>query len=77
MSSFKKITLKVDAEVLDIYIEHANMYKFYMSKTNESETYRKKAKEHFDKMMQLQLFQGLEVLLTLERLTGKSIPVEL
>lgn len=75
MSSCKKITLKVDEEVLDRYIEHVNMYNFYMSKTDESEIYRKKAMEHFNKLTQLQLCQGWDVLVALERLTGKSIPV--
>ena len=73
----KAISVKVNTEIIDEYIEHVKMYNYWYAKIPESETYRKKAWEHQKKMNQILWNLGLDVLLTLERLTGKSIPVQL
>lgn len=73
----KAISVKVNYEIIDEYIEHVKYYNYWYAKRHESETYLKKAMEH-QKIMNQRLWNlGLEVLRTLERLTGKSIPVQL
>ena len=72
----KAISVKVNYEIIDEYIEHVKMYDYWYAKRHESETYRKKAWEHQKKMNQILTNLGFNVLLTLERLTGKSIPKE-
>ncbi len=72
----KAISVKVNTEIIDEYIEHVKMYNYWYAKIPESETYRKKAWEHQKKMNQILWNLGFNVLLTLERLTGKSIPKE-
>ena len=71
------ITVNVNQEILDEYIEHVKSFNYYFAKRHESETYRNKAMEHHEKMRQIQSNLGWKVLVALERLTGKSIPVEL
>lgn len=71
------ITVNVNQEILDEYIEHVKSFNYYFAKRQESETYRNKAMEHHEKMQQIQSNLGWNVLVALERLTGKSIPVEL
>lgn len=73
----KAISVKVNTEIIDEYIEHVKMYNYWYAKIPESETYRKKAWEHQKKMNQILTNLGFDVLLRLERLTGKSIPVQL
>ena len=74
MSNSVTISVKVDKEILDEYIEHVKMYNYWYAKRHESEKYLKKAMEHQKMMNQILWNIGLDVLLTLERLTGKSIP---
>ena len=71
------ITVNVNQEILDEYIEHVKSFNYYFAKRHESETYRNKAMEHHKKMQQIRSNLGWNVLLALERLTRKSIPVEL
>ena len=73
----KAISVKVNTEIIDEYIEHAKMYNYWYAKRHESEKYLKKAIEHQEMMNQIHWNLGNSVLLTLERLTGKSIPVQL
>lgn len=77
MSFQKTITVNVYQEILDEYIEHVKMFNIFMAKRHESDTYRNKVMEHHGKMQQIRSKLGWDVLLALERLTGKSIPVEL
>ena len=77
MSYPVNISVKVDKEILDEYIEHVKMYNYWYAKRHESEKYLKKAMEHQKMMNQIHWNLGNSVLLTLERLTGKSIPVQL
>lgn len=72
-----KITLNVNDEIVDEYIEHVKYFNFFFDKRNEGETYRKKAMEHRKKMNQIREYLGWNVLIALEKFTGKSIPVEL
>ena len=71
------ITVNVNQEILDEYIEHIKMFNILFAKRYESDTYRNKAMEHHEKMQQIQSNLGWNVLVALERFTGKSIPVEL
>lgn len=71
------ITVNVNQEILDEYIEHVKSFNYYFAKRHESETNRNKALEHHEKMQTIQANLGWNVLVALERLTGKSIPVEL
>lgn len=71
------ITVKVNQEILDEYIEHVKSFNYYFAKRHESETYRNKAMEHHEKMQQIKSGLGWNFLVALERLMGKSIPVEL
>lgn len=73
----KDISVKVNYENIDEYIEHVKMYNYWYTKIPESETYRKKAWEHQKKMNQILTNLGFNVLRALERSTGKSIPVQL
>lgn len=73
----KAISVKVNYEIIDEYIEHVKMYNYWYAKIPESETYRKKAWEHQKKMNQILTNLGFDVLRALERSTGKSIPVQL
>ena len=41
-----KITLNVNNEIIDEYIEHVKYFNFFFDKRNESENYRKNAMEH-------------------------------
>lgn len=70
------ITVNVNQEILDEYIEHVNSFNSYYAKRYKSEDYRNKAMEHHEKMQQIKSNLGWNVLVALERLTGKSIPVE-
>ena len=72
-----KITLNVNNEIIDEYIEHVKYFNFFFDKRHESEIYRKKAMEQQKKMNQIRENLGLNVLMALEKFTGKSIPVEL
>ena len=72
-----KITLNVNNEIIDEYIEHVKYSNFFFSKRNESENYRKKAMEHQKKMNQIRENLGWNVLMAIEKFTGKSIPFEL
>ena len=72
-----KITLNVNDEIVDEYIEHVKYFNFFFDKRHESETYLKKAMEHQKKMNQIRECLGWNVLIALEKFTGKSIPVEL
>ena len=72
-----KITLNVNNEIFDEYIEHVKYFNFFFDKRNESETYRKKAMEHQKKMNQIRENLGLNLLMALEKFTEKYIPVEL
>lgn len=49
----KAISVKVNYENIDEYIEHVKMYNYWYAKIPESETYRKKAWEHQKKMNQI------------------------
>ena len=69
--------MNVNQEILDEYIEHINSFNYFFANRHKSETYRNKAMEHHEKMRQIQSNLGWKVLVALERLTGKSIPVEL
>ena len=71
----KAISVKVNTEIIDEYIEHVKMYNYYYAKRHESEKYLNKAMEQHQKMNQILWNLGLGVLFTLERLTGKSIPI--
>ena len=71
------ITVKVNPEILDEYIEHVKSFNSYYAKRYKSEDYRNKAMEHYEKMQQIKSNLGWNVLVALERFTGKSIPVEL
>ena len=71
------ITVNVDPEILDEYIEHVKSFNYYFAKRYESETYRNKALDHHEKMQQIKSNLGWNVLVGLERFIGKSIPVEL
>lgn len=73
----KAISVKVNYEIIDEYILQVKYYNFYYAKIPESETYRKKAMEHQEKMNQILTNLGFNVLWALERSTGKSIPVQL
>ena len=73
----KEITVNVNQEILDKYIEHINSFNYYFAKRHKSDTYRNKAMEHYEKMQKIQSNLGWKVLVALERLTGKYIPVEL
>ena len=72
-----KITLNVNNEIIDEYIEHVKYFNFFFAKRHDSETYRKNAMEHQKKMNQIRECLGWNVLMALEKFTGKSIPVEL
>ena len=72
-----KITLNVNNGIIDEYIEHVKYFNFFFAKRNESDTYRKKAMEHQKKMNQIRENLGLNVLMALEKFTGKYIPAEL
>lgn len=72
-----KITLKVNNEIIDEYIEHVKYFNFFFAKRHESEIYRNKAMEQQKKMQQIRENLGWNVLMALEKFTGKSIPVEL
>lgn len=71
------ITVNVNPEILDEYIEHVKSFNSYFAMRHKSETYRNKAMEHYEKMQQIKSNLGWNVLVALERFTGKSIPVEL
>lgn len=71
----KAISVKVNTEIIDEYIEHVKDYNYYYAKRHESEKYLNKAMEQHQKMNQILWNLGLDVLFTLERLTGKSIPI--
>ena len=71
------ITVKVNPEILDEYIEHVKSFNSYFAKRHKSDTYLNKAMEHYEKMQQMKYNLGWNVLVGLERFTGKSIPVEL
>ena len=71
------ITVKVNPKILDEYIEHVKSFNSYFAMRHKSETYRNKAMEHYEKMQQIKSNLGWNVLVGLERFTGKSIPVEL
>lgn len=71
------ITVNVNQEFLDEYIEHVKSFNYYFAKRHESETFRNKAMKHHKRMQQIQSNLGWNVLVALEKLTGKSIPVEL
>ena len=73
----KAISVKVNYEIIDEYILQVKYYNFYYAKIPESESYRKKAMEHQEKMNQILINLGFDVLRALERSTGKSIPVQL
>ena len=73
----KAISVKVNYENIDEYIEHVKMYNYWYAKIPENETYRKKAWEHQKKMNQILINLGFNVLRALERSTGKSIPIQL
>ena len=73
----KAISVKVNYEIIDEYILQVKYYNFYYAKIPESETYRKKAMKHQEKMNQILINLGFNVLQALERSTGKSIPVQL
>lgn len=72
-----KITVNINQEILDEYIEHVKYFNFFFAKRHESEIYRNKAMEHQKKMNQIRENLGFCVLAALGRFTGKSIPVEL
>lgn len=72
-----KITLNVNNEIIDEYIEHVNYFNFFFAKRHKSEIYRKKAMEHQKKMNQIRENLGWNVLMAIEKFTGKSIPFEL
>ena len=72
-----KITLNVNNEIIDEYIEHVKYFNFFFDKRHESETYLKNAMEHQKKMNQIRECLGWNVLMALEKFTGKSIPVEI
>ena len=72
-----KITLNVNNEIIDEYNEHVKYFNFFFDKRHESETYLKNAMEHKKKMNQIRECLGWNVLMALEKFTGKSIPVEL
>lgn len=71
------ITVNVNQEILDEYIEHVKSFNYYFAKRHESETYRNKAMKHHENMQQIKSNLGWNVLVALERFTEKSIPVEL
>lgn len=71
------ITVNVNQEILDEYIEHVKSFNYYFAKRHESEAYRNKAMEHHEKMQKIKSNLGWNFLVELERFTGKSIPVEL
>ena len=71
------ITVYVDPEIIDEYIEHVKSFNYYYAKRHESLTYRNKALDHHKKIQQIQSNLGWNVLVGLARSTGKSIPVEL
>lgn len=71
------ITVNVNPEILDEYIEHVKSFNSYFAMRHKSETYRNKAMEHYEKMQQIKSNLGWNVLVGLERFIGKSIPVEL
>lgn len=71
------ITVNVNPELLDEYIGHVKVCNYYFAKRHESETYRRKAMEHHKLMSEIQRHLGWNVLMALEKFTGKSIPVEL
>lgn len=77
MSFPVNITVNVDQEILDEYIEHVKSFNYYFPKRHVRESYRNKAMEHQEKMQQIRSNLGLNILIALEKLTGKSIPVEL
>ena len=72
----KAISVKVNYEIIDEYIEHVKMYNYWYAKRHESEKYLKKAMEHQKMMDEIHWNLGLNVLMALERVTGKSIPKE-
>ena len=72
-----KITLNVNNEIIDEYIEHVKYSNCFFAKRHESEIYRKNAMEHQKKMNQIRENLGWNVLMALEKFTGKSIPAEL
>ena len=69
--------MNVNQEILDEYIEHIKSFNYFFAKRHKSETYLNKAMEHYEKMQQMKSNLGWNVLVGLERFTGKSIPVEL
>lgn len=71
------ITVNVNPEILDEYIEHVKSFNSYFAMRHKSETYRNKTMEHYEKMQQIKSNLGWNVLVGLERFIGKSIPVEL
>ena len=74
MSNSVTITVKVDKEILDEYIEHVKMYNYWYAKRHESEKYHKKAMEHQKMMNQILWKICVDDFVTLERITGKPIP---
>ena len=77
MSFPVNITVNVDQEILDEYIEHVKIFNYYFAKRYVCESYRNKAMEHQEKMQQIRSNLGLNILLALEKLTGKYILAEL
>lgn len=71
------VNITVNVEILDEYIEHVKSFNYYFPKRHVRESYRNKAMEHYEKMQQIRSDLGLNILIALERLTGKSIPAEL
>ena len=71
------VNITVNVEILDEYIEHVKSFNYYLPKRHVRESYRNKAMEHYEKMQQIKSNLGLNVLMVLERLAGKSIPAEL
>ena len=68
-----KITLNINNEIIDEYYDHLVSFNFFFAKRHESETYRKNAMKHQKRMQQIQEILGYNALLAIERLTGKSI----
>ena len=70
------MTVNVNPEVLDEYIEHVKQFNYYFDKRHECDSYRLKAMEHHEKLNMIQANLGWKVLMALESYTGKTIPVE-
>ena len=50
MSFPVNITVNVDQEILDEYIEHVKSFNHHFPKRHVRESYRNKAMEHYEKM---------------------------